>query len=85
MNIAYAPQFLRLYKKLTLPEQDRVKESIERFKKNPRDSKLETHKLKGKLMGRYSFSWGFRDRIVFRPLSKTEVLLLSVGDHEVYQ
>lgn len=45
---------------------------------------LKTHKLKGHLGGRFSFSVNYAYRIVFRYDSKNAVVLLSVGTHAVY-
>ncbi|MBI2005043.1 hypothetical protein HYS79_02715 [Patescibacteria group bacterium] len=48
---------------------------------------LHVHKLKGPLAGRRGFSVNYRYRIVFSytDKSKGEVILLAVGDHEVYR
>ncbi|MFH1534232.1 MAG: type II toxin-antitoxin system mRNA interferase toxin, RelE/StbE family [Nitrospirota bacterium] len=65
--------------------QDEIEEKIELFKKDPIHPSLKSHKLKGKLKGRFSFSVNYRIRIVFACLSKKDVVLLSVGSHEIYQ
>ncbi len=57
---------------------------------DPFDSKLETHKLKGKLSGSWACSVGYDFRIVFDFVNeekgkKDNILLLSIGTHdEVY-
>lgn len=85
MKIAYSPSFIREYNKLTFELQEEVRERISLFADNPTHSFLKTHKLKGRLLGRYSFSVNYSYRIVFCYLSKTEAFLLSVGDHDVYR
>ena len=55
------------------------------FSKNPFDSGLRTHKLTGKLEGLWACSVTYDYRIIFRFLSKDEVLLIDIGGHdEVY-
>jgi addiction module RelE/StbE family toxin len=55
------------------------------FSKNPFDRRLRTHKLTGKLEGLWSFSVAYDWRVIFRFLSKDEVLLIDIGGHdEVY-
>jgi addiction module RelE/StbE family toxin len=55
------------------------------FSKNPFDRRLRTHKLTGKLEGLWSFSVAYDWRVIFRFLSKGEVLLIDIGGHdEVY-
>ena len=84
MTVGFAPSFVRVYK--NLPEQLRqeVKEKIALFEKNSKHPFLRTHKLKGKLKGRQSFSVNYKYRIVFITPSTTEAVLLAVGDHDVY-
>jgi addiction module RelE/StbE family toxin len=55
------------------------------FSKSPFDRRLRTHKLTGKLEGLWSFSVAYDCRVIFRFLSKDEVLLIDIGGHdEVY-
>ena len=85
MKIAYAPNFLRQYKKLPRGLQLEVKEKIDLFKSDPNHKFLKTHKLKGSLKNRWSFSVNYSYRIIFGHLTKDEVILLAVGDHSVYK
>lgn len=85
MDIAYTPQFLRMLRKLELALQEEAVEKIELFEKDPTHTQLKAHKLKGKLKNRYSFSVNYQTRIVYTPLSKTEVAFLAIGDHDVYK
>jgi len=84
--VQFKPSFVRALKKLEPLLQDEAIEKIEYFK-DPRNHKqLRVHPLKGRLKGRYSFSVNYRYRIVFSYLNreKTGVVLLSIGDHTVY-
>ncbi len=85
MKIGYAPPFFRQLKVLEPALQAEVFETIELFEKNPKNKILKVHKLKGRLAGRYSFSVNYKTRIVFQFLSRWEVVLLAVGDHDVYK
>lgn len=84
MNIAYAPKFLRLLKKLPPPLQVEVKEKISLFLEDHRHPMLKAHKLKGKCIGRWSFSVNYSYRIIYMHLSKDEVVFLAIGDHSIY-
>ena len=85
MNIAYTPQFLRMLRKLERPLQEEAVEKIELFGNDPTHSQLKAHKLKGKLRNRYSFSVNYQTRIIYMHLCKSEVVLLVIGDHDVYK
>jgi len=82
-----SPQFRRQFKKLPLALQHEAFERIEDFKNTKNHERLHVHKLKGPLAGRRGFSVNYRYRIVFSytDKSKGEVILLAVGDHEVYR
>lgn len=85
MNIAYTPQFVRMFRKLERALQEEAVEKIELFAKCSTHLQLKAHKLKGKLKNRHSFSVNYQTRIVYMPLSKTEVVFLAIGDHDVYK
>lgn len=85
INVVYKPTFVRSLGKFEPELQEEVFEKIELFKKRSNHKALKVHKLKGGLMGRYSFSVNYKVRIVFRYLSKDEAVLLIVGDHDVYK
>lgn len=85
MKIAYTPVFVRQYKKLPRALQDEVEEKIALFQKKPNHPFLKTHKLQGRLKGRFSFSVNYQYRISFQYLSKKEAVLLNVGDHDIYK
>lgn len=85
MRFFYTPSFVRQYKGLEENLKAEVRLKIEMFKKNVRDPSLKTHKLQGKLQGRFSFSINYRYRIVFCYDSPDEIAFLDVGDHDVYR
>lgn len=83
--VSYKPTFIRQLKKLELAVQDEAFEKIAQFKNVQYHHTLGVRKLHGTLTGTYSFSVNFKYRIVFQHHSKTEVVLLAIGDHEVYR
>lgn len=74
-----------MFRKLELALQEEAVEKIELFEKKPNHVQLKAHKLKGKLKNRYSFSVNYQTRIIYAPLSKSEVTFLAIGDHDVYK
>ena len=85
MQVIYIPVFVRQFEKLDKGLQDEVREKIELFRNTQNHKALLVHKLHGRLQGRYSFSINYKYRIVFQYLSKNEVVLLTIGDHEIYR
>jgi mRNA-degrading endonuclease YafQ of YafQ-DinJ toxin-antitoxin module len=92
-KIILSPQFEKAYKKFVkrLPLlQNKIDESIKFLENNIYDTRLQTHKLSGKLFGSMACSCGYDCRIVFKYFfdDKTKqgnVLLISIGSHnEVY-
>jgi Uncharacterized protein conserved in bacteria len=55
---------------------------MELFSKNPFNPKLRTHKLTGRLEGLWAFSVAYDCRVIFRFLTKDEVLLIDIGGHD---
>ena len=85
MEIIYSSKFAREYKKLPSNIKDIAEEQESIFRKDPFDSRLKTHKLKGKLSGFLSFSIGYKYRIIFEfAKDKNTVYFYSVGDHDIY-
>lgn len=85
MKVHFKPTFIKKFKRLEIALQEEVLEKIELFKDEKNHKQLKAHKLSGVLSGRYSFSVNYKTRIVFSYLSKTEAVLLAVGDHDVYK
>lgn len=84
MEVRFTPSFLRQLKKLPKALQQESVEKINLFKQDEKHPMLKTHKLKGRLKNRYSFSVNYQTRIVFKYIDKNTVVLLAVGDHDVY-
>jgi len=86
LKINYTKAFLKQFKKLTPSIQKKAKLAIKKFKDNPKDNSLKSHKLGGKLDGFYSFSVDYDYRIVFEiNKKKGVVILLKIGNHKIYQ
>lgn len=85
MEIIYTSKFEREYKKLP----NKIKLLAEKkeivFRKNPFEQNLDTHKLHGRLKDFWSFSVGFKYRIIFEFAEKDSIHFHSVGNHDIYQ
>ena len=85
MRIVYAPKFIREYKKLPRKTQIEAEKREALFRVDSFDVRLGVHKLHGRLKDFWSFSIGFRYRIVFQRGEGDVVYFYSVGNHKVYQ
>ncbi len=65
----------------------RARERIMMFERDSFDSRLDTHRLHGKLKNQWSFSVDVRNRILFEFLDKKkgDVVFLDIGDHSIYR
>lgn len=86
MIIRYHKKFIKRFNRLTYKLQKKVSERIEEFKRNPNEQSLKNHALKGKMIGRKSFSITGDIRIIYEEHEDcTHVLMLDVGKHtQVY-
>ena len=85
MQIEYSPEFRRVFRKL---HRDVKLEAIKKekiFRANPRDPRLKTHKLSGRLEGYLAFSITYSYRIIFTIESKKFVRFHSIGGHDMYK
>ena len=85
MKVVFTPAFLRQVKKLPISLQNETIEKTELLKEVRNHKSLRVHKLKGPLMGCYSFSVNYKIRIVFEYISRDEVVFHAIGDHGIYQ
>lgn len=85
MKINLSPRFKRSYKKLPSNIQDDFDKKIVLFANNPRDSKLASHKLKGRLQNCLSFYLIDGYRVLFEFRAKDEADLLDIGPHDKYK
>jgi addiction module RelE/StbE family toxin len=83
--ILFTPEFKRDYRKLPSELKERLKERGRLFQENPFHPLLRTHKLTGVLKECWAYSVDFRVRVIFQFVSKTEIVLLRVGDHSIYR
>ncbi|MBU1091391.1 hypothetical protein KKA27_00810 [Patescibacteria group bacterium] len=85
IRIGYFPKFIRQYNVFGEDLRAEIKEKINLLK-DPRNHEfLKVHKLRGYFKGCYSFSVNYKTRIVFEYVSKREIALLAIGDHDVYK
>ena len=84
MKIFYHPRFKKNYQNLpaSLKLEAEKREII--FRNNPFDSRLNTHKLHGKLRTKWGFSVGYKLRILFEFHGK-DVIFLDIGSHNLYK
>ncbi len=84
-KIHYASVYLKSYEILPKYIQE-IQDKKERlFKKEPFNSILKTHKLKGKYKEFYSYSVTHSYRVLFRFLSGDKVIFYDIGTHEIYK
>ena len=84
LTVSFKPSFLRKINGLDADFRKEVVEKINLLKSIKNHRLLKAHKLHGPLAGAYSFSVNYKTRIVFQYVSRTEVVLLSIGDHDIY-
>jgi len=85
MRIKVASLFEKNYKKLPKRIKEKAKEKEMIFRNNPFDTRLKTHKLKGKQCQSWAFWINNSYRIKFLFISSDEVLFLDIGTHEIYK
>jgi mRNA-degrading endonuclease YafQ of YafQ-DinJ toxin-antitoxin module len=85
IDIVYSPFFIRKFNKLENGLQEDVFQRINLFKNRENHKMLEVHKLNGKFKEYFGFSVNYKFRIVFRYVSKNEVLFTDIGDHDIYK
>ena len=88
IRVSWDQGFKRIYKKKVKNDAEfkgRFWVAMELFSGDPFTPRLRTHKLTGKLEGLWAFSVDFDCRVIFKFLSKNEILLIDIGGHdEVY-
>lgn len=83
-EVLFKPSFIRALSTLHENARDEAIEKIDLLKDRKNHRQLRVHKLHGRLSGCFSFSVNYRTRIVFAYESKTEIVLLAIGDHSIY-
>ena len=84
MEVVYTRAFFKRLTKYEEDFQEVIFEKIEEFRHRANHKRIKVHKLHGKFSNCFSFSVNYKTRIVFEYISKNEVALLSIGDHEIY-
>ena len=85
IEISFKPSFVRQAKNLEKALWQELVEKIELLKDAKNHENLKVHKLHGTLSECYSFSVNYKIRVVFEYATKNEIVLLAVGDHDVYK
>lgn len=85
IKVSYKPNFIRQFKSLDARLKQEIYEKIDLLKDRENYKSLRVHKLHGQLKNFWSFSVNYKYRIVFEYISRHEIALLMVGDHDVYQ
>ncbi len=85
MKIVYTPKFAREYKKLPNNIKDTAEENEQIFRENCHAPSLKTHKLSGRLKNFWSFSIGYKYRIIFEFGQNDIIIFHSIGTHDIYQ
>ncbi|MFA4845844.1 MAG: type II toxin-antitoxin system mRNA interferase toxin, RelE/StbE family [Patescibacteria group bacterium] len=83
-EVLYTPHFKRDAKRLPISMRKLVEDRLKRFKNEPFDPLLKTHKLDGKLRGHWSFSIDHKIRVIFTIEDKAVFVLHAIGDHSIY-
>ena len=85
IEVNYKPTFIKSFDNLENDLQNEIIEKIELLKDQRNHKQLKVHKLHGRIKDKYSFSVNYKYRIIFIYESKKEIVLLAVGDHEIYK
>jgi len=84
-DASFEKDFEKYKNRLSDKKIGQLKERLLIFKKDPFDTRLKTHKLRGNLKDYWSFSLSYSDRILFRFLDNETVFFIDIGDHDVYR
>lgn len=84
-KIVLSLQFKKSFRKLPPDIQKQTVKKKKIFQINPFAKSLKTHKLKGKLKNRWSFSVTYSHRILFNFTGKDKVVFYDIGNHKIYQ
>lgn len=78
-------QFKRSFRKLPPQIQKQAIKKKNLFVKDPFCKSLKTHKLKGKLKNKWSFSVTYSYRVLFDFKDKNKAVFYDIGDHDIYK
>lgn len=83
-EIVISKQFARQFRKLDPQLKEEVLDTLELLKNPANHQSLKVHKLAGRLADKYSFSVNYKIRVIFSCPIPTEIFLLLVGSHDIY-
>ena len=88
-TLIWSNTFLRAFKRLMRKHPNlrkEVEETLELLMQDPFMPQLETHKLKGKLLGSWACSVGYNFRIIFdfveSKQNENDIFLITMGTHD---
>ena len=84
MKVAFTHKFIKTFEKLPAALLEEALQRIELLKDKNNHKALKVHKLHGPLTGKWSFSVNYKIRIIFSFYTKEEIVLLTIGDHKIY-
>lgn len=85
LKIKFSGNFVKMYDELLEQDselEDLVDELRTIFVKNPKDTRLRSYKLSGKMKGQFAFSITGDIRIIYEVTGKNTVRFLAIGPHE---
>lgn len=85
LNVSFKPKFIKKLSGLETDLQNEALDKIELLKDIKNHKILKVHKLHGKLSDQWSFSINYKFRAIFYYESKREIVLLTLGDHDIYK
>jgi mRNA-degrading endonuclease YafQ of YafQ-DinJ toxin-antitoxin module len=83
-EIVISKQFGRQFRKLDPHLKEEIMEKLELLKDPSNHQSLKVHKLHGRLSDKHSFSVNYKIRVIFSYPITSEILLLLVGSHDLY-
>jgi len=85
MDIQYKPSFIKQFNKLEKNLQEEIISTIEKLKVRDNHIKLKVHKLHGKLRKYFSCYVNYSIRVIFDYDSDGQIILVMLGDHDIYR
>lgn len=84
-NIVFNKKFVSQLQKLPKNIAEKTLEKLNMFEKNPFHPSLRLHKLSWKLEWMWSISINMSVRVIFEAEEDGTILLISVGNHDIYE
>ena len=84
IRVSKTARFLKSLKRLPRSVQQKGEERDGIFRKNPFDSRLDTHKLHGRFQGFWAYSVDYHYRVIFIFEDQKTVTYYDIGLHKIY-